>query len=261
MIGSMEQSWLGLEPDKPADQRSFTVSSTMTGSKGYLFGGCAVAAVVEHLEAETGRPAVWITCQFVSPVMLDDRVTIAIDETRKGRRLTQAAGIATVLGERRMSFVGAAGGWDSQAHFDARPMPEIPRPLTLAELDWDPGDGGLNNAVEVRGQIETDGSVRSRWIWVRFDDLVADDPQKVAIAADFLAPTIRAAVGRNVYSASLDNTIRFLDRAESEWLLVELRLDGLVNGMAHGTSHVWAEDGRLLGIGSQTCAVVDIDER
>ena len=49
--------------------------------------------------------------------------------------------------------------------------------------------------------------------------------------------------------------MRFGTPSDDEWVLVVTHTDLLHNGFGHGIVHIWAEDGTLLALGSQTFAL------
>lgn len=81
MIRRMDAApFLGLEPtDDPLRFRLPITQDNCVGS-GFLFGGAALGASIEALEAATGRPLIWATCQYRSyarpPSTLDVTVTL-----------------------------------------------------------------------------------------------------------------------------------------------------------------------------------------
>ena len=42
---------------------------------------------------------------------------------------------------------------------------------------------------------------------------------------------------------------------ETEWVLLDIQVHAIQHGFGHGLVHLWAEDGTLLGIASQSCIV------
>ena len=76
----------------------------------------------------------------------------------------------------------------------------------------------------------------------------------LAVLGDYVPWGGRDAVGGGLGGGqSLDNTLRVVDPVDTEWILVDVRVGSLVHGYAHGTVHLWAEDGHLLATASQTC--------
>ena len=47
-------------------------------------------------------------------------------------------------------------------------------------------------------------------------------------------------------------------RAATPWVLADLRVDELSEGVGHGTVHLWSADGDLLAVASQTCSMREV---
>jgi len=56
-------------------------------------------------------------------------------------------------------------------------------------------------------------------------------------------------------SNSLDNTLRVVRLEPAEWVLVDVRVDGLWDGFGHGSVYLWSEAGVLLASASQSALV------
>ena len=54
---------------------------------------------------------------------------------------------------------------------------------------------------------------------------------------------------------SLDNSVRVGPPVDTEWALLALHAEAAHEGYAHGTVHLWAPDGTLMGTASQTFAL------
>jgi acyl-CoA thioesterase len=39
----------------------------------------------------------------------------------------------------------------------------------------------------------------------------------------------------------------------TNWILLDIQIHGVQNGFGHGEVHMWAEDGTLLAVASQSC--------
>ena len=63
------------------------------------------------------------------------------------------------------------------------------------------------------------------------------------------------ALGTPTTGNSLDNTIRIVERAPTEWVMLDVRIDATVHGYAHAGAHLWTDDGVLLGMATQTLVV------
>jgi acyl-CoA thioesterase len=74
----------------------------------------------------------------------------------------------------------------------------------------------------------------------------------VAIVGDLLMLGLSDALGVRCTANSLDNTIRVVQRAVAEWVLVDIRVDAVSGGYGHAGARLWTDDGVLLGIATQT---------
>jgi acyl-CoA thioesterase len=77
----------------------------------------------------------------------------------------------------------------------------------------------------------------------------------LAIIGDHMPAGIGHTLGVLAGGSSLDNTIRVIDHAETEWVLVDIDVSAVAHGFGHGFAHLWAEDGTLLATASQTSVV------
>jgi acyl-CoA thioesterase II len=80
----------------------------------------------------------------------------------------------------------------------------------------------------------------------------AVDPTLLAIMADHAPSGIGSALGRGTGGNSLDNTIRFFGRVETEWVLRDIQIDAAHGGFAHGAVRLFAQNGRLMALASQS---------
>jgi acyl-CoA thioesterase II len=90
--------------------------------------------------------------------------------------------------------------------------------------------------------------------WVRVPDLECSSAA-LGLVGDFIPAGISFALGERAGGQSLDNTVRVLQLAPTEWYLVDVRIHGIEHGVAHGVAHLWNERGVLLGTASQTTVV------
>ena len=74
----------------------------------------------------------------------------------------------------------------------------------------------------------------------------------LALIGDMLMPSLSGALGAPAAGNSLDNTLRVVERATTEWVLLDVNVDASVDGFAHAGAHLWTEDGTLLAVVSQT---------
>jgi acyl-CoA thioesterase len=262
------RAFLGLQATHNPHRWVLPVRPAICTPADFLFGGSGLAAAAEALEAATGRPLVWATAQYLSfarpPSILDLDTRVAV----AGRSVTQARAVGHV-GDREIFTVNAALGrreFDAEGQWVRKPAAPPPEACPPARRWWAEGIESIHSRVELRvadgkpdvrdGTPSPDG--RSL-LWARFLEPMDEGAAALALVADFMPSGIGRALGRHGGGNSLDNTLRVLDVARSEWVLGDIRVHGLRNGFAHGLMHLWSQDGRLLATGSQS-AIVRIHE-
>ena len=77
----------------------------------------------------------------------------------------------------------------------------------------------------------------------------------LAILGDYVPFGISQSQGRWMPSNSLDNTIRVQRLVPTEWVLCDVRIDGVHQGFGHGSVYLWASDGTLLATASQSAVL------
>lgn len=257
--------WLGLRSTHNQHRWYLPVTEGIATRGRFLFGGCGLGAAVAALERTTGRPLVWATAQYLSYAMIDDVVDLDVLVSVAGHATTQARLVAHV-GEREVLTVNAAlGSKQHPARGQYVDFPDLPSPQEcprrppreedersiMTRLDMRLAKGRQWDDLE--GHPVGDG--RSA-LWVRLPD---DDgsPLDVSAAAlailgDYVPFGISQSQGVWWPSNSLDNTIRIVSLAETEWVLVDVRVEGVGGGFGHGTVYLWSESGVLLAAASQS---------
>lgn len=252
---------LRLERTAPAQYR-LEVRSDLSSPFGKLYGGVAVAACAEAAEAVVGRPLQWITTQFIGPASPPDDVDFHIVTMAHGRTTTQAQVIGTVAGRPVFTSLCAhtqQPGGDKAQFVD---MPDVAAPHE-AELAGDPfadtPAGAFVDLIERRWATRStnpdhpDSSGRGRVaLWCRIRGARVGSPATQAFVADIVPLAVCAALGVAPQGASLDNTVRIIDREPSDWVLLDMSPDGFHRATGHGSLRIWSEDGRLMGTAQQS---------
>ncbi|MCB0951998.1 MAG: thioesterase family protein [Microthrixaceae bacterium] len=257
--------WLGLEPTHNPHRWCLPVTEGIATRGRFLFGGCGLGAAVAALEQTTGRPLVWATAQYLSFAMIGDVVDLDVTISVEGHATTQARLVAHV-GEREILTVnGALGSKDHPAAGQYVDPPEVPaaadcpaRPAReedersiMTRLDMRLAKGRQWDDLD--GHPVTDG--RSA-LWVRLPDEdgspLAVSGGSLAILGDYVPFGISQSQGIWWPSNSLDNTIRIVSLADTEWILVDVRVEGIAGGFGHGTVYLWSDSGVLLATASQS---------
>jgi acyl-CoA thioesterase len=77
----------------------------------------------------------------------------------------------------------------------------------------------------------------------------------LAVLGDYVPFGISQSLGGWWPSNSLDNTLRVVRLEPTEWVLLDVRVDGLRDGFGHGSVYLWTPDGVLLAAASQSALV------
>jgi acyl-CoA thioesterase len=262
--------WINL---KPAGPTAFELDVTPPIAVGpadrlFMFGGVGLGASLTALEQVTGRPVVWATAQYESYARPGETVTFTVDERVRGNQVSQARVSATAGGREVLNVSAALGQRDlpERGQWTLAPRvapPEDCRPRQLWEARH-PDD--IHSRVEFRiakgsmhgpragGHLAEDGRVV---MWARPNPAVLGpghpiDTAFVAVVADYVPSGVGPALGRDAGGNSLDNSIRFHRRVETDWLLCDVQIHGVANGFAHGRMHIFAQTGELIATASQS---------
>jgi acyl-CoA thioesterase len=256
--------WLGLQPTHNPMRWILPVTPGISAGGQFLFGGCGLGAAIAALEGSSGRPVVWAAAQYLSyappPSIVDIDVTIAV----AGKQITQARAVGHV-GDREILTVNAAlGHRELDAAGTWATMPDVPRPDECdRRLSRFPERESIMDRIDVRlanarGWDEIDGNPspdgRSA-LWARLPDVLDMSAATLGILGDYVPFGIGQALGRLGGGNSLDNTLRMGTLVPTEWVLLDIRVHAVVNGFGHGVVHLWAEDGTLLAMASQSTIV------
>ena len=263
------RTFLGLEAtDDPLRYRLPLRRELFTPGE-FLFGGCGLGAAVEAAEWATGRPMIWATAQYLGYATGDGVLDVIVEPLVVGKGTTQARvrvvkadgsevlGVQAALGSRPS---GTDGQWAERPDV---PGPNHTRPRT-SRRGFAGMQGTIMDTMEIRQAVGrgwddlgdgTSGDGRSS-LWVRMvGGRRLPTSGDLAMAGDHVPSGIGHALGMVAGGNSLDNTIRVARLVETEWILVDIRLHAIADGFGHGTAHLWAEDGTLLGSASQSCIV------
>ena len=258
------REFLGLESTHNPHRWHFPVTPGLSTSGGFLFGGCGLAAAIAALEGTTGRPIVWATAQYLSYAkpgsVVDVDVTIAVS----GRHSTQARAVGHVADTEIFTVNAALGSRDLDIDqtfvtpMDVPPPDQCdPRPLRI------PGEESIMSRIDLRlasanaweDLVGNPAKGGRSALWARIPDLLEPSAAALAILGDYVPFGIGQALGAFAGGNSLDNTLRVVKIVPTEWVLLDIQVDGIANGFGHGTVHLYAQDGTLMATASQSTIV------
>jgi acyl-CoA thioesterase len=249
--------------DVARTRSSFVLRPPFLRHDGALYGGTAIAASIEAMEAATGRDTQWVTTQFVKPAQNGSTIDLTTDVLASGRRTAQTRVTACVGDEIVFTSIGSTGARNPEGltgQFERMPSTGTPDD---AEDMWQghtragqiPDQDSFRRAVEYR-QMPAGEGPGPVLMWARFTDGTPMTAAGLAFVADMVPVAIARGAGRMGAGTSLDNSMRFGEVPEVEWVLLELRGNLASGGYGHGIVRCWAEDGTYLAIGSQTASMI-----
>lgn len=252
---------LELVPGDGPGRWSFAVTPESLTPARAVQGGVLMGALVEAIERTTGRPVVWSTGRYLRHVGPDAVVAITVTIDVDGHATTQASAVGVVDG------IAVIGVWAAAGHRDfpisgtwAAPPTGFAARLDSPRYAVAGTEPTMADAYELRlagGRLPTelDGTPGPgpTVVWMR----VPGGPRVVtaadlAVMADFSVIACSDALGRRATGNSLDNTLRIVERADTDHLVAEFSLVASAGGFGQFESRLWSEDGRLLAIASTT---------
>jgi acyl-CoA thioesterase len=257
----LDIAWLGLERHGEG-QWSFELTPPLSRFDGKFYGGTGIAVTTAVMEAETGRDALWATVQFAGTADAGERFECRLETLAAGRRTSQLRMTATVGDRIVLAAIGATGDARTgplTAQFGSMPDVAPPEDTPL----WRP-----NVPIEIPRDVPSWLSIADirmsgppgpgRPLWARMQD-IPQTRATLGFLADMVPSAVVSAAGRAGAGTSLDNAMRFGPRPETEWILVDFDPYLASGGYAHGAARLWAPDGTLLGVASQTATLLLFD--
>lgn len=258
--------YLGMTPDGSDGGWTLPITGrAIGGGRGSLFGGVGLAAGVIALEQVVGKSAVWATGQYASTVFPPASMDLTVELPAVGRTVSQGRVIGRVDGREIIAVLGAAGRREEVRRGMWDEFPQARSPEDSLDVGRSFEYESIHSHVDVRiasgmfgftGVGEPTGDNTSV-LWVRMPG-VHHDAAALAILADYSPSVLGSALGQVTSLTSLDNTIRFTEPLahESEWILLQNRVDFVGNGFAQTSCRMWSQDGSLLATASQSATVV-----
>ena len=256
------RSWLGLEATHNPHRWFLPVAPGISTGHRALFGGCGLGAAIAALEGTAERPVVWATAQYLSFAKVGTTVDIDVTLAVHGRQTTQARAVAHVGGTEIITVNAALGrrSFPEERHFPQAPVVQPPEQCPVRER-YSAATDALDSRLEQRWALPLDADEPAPLapgrvaVWTRMPELLEPSAASFAVLGDYIPMGISFLHDGNAGSTSLDNTLRVMTPAPSDWYLLDISIDGVRNGFGHGVIHIWGQDGQLCAIGSQSCIV------
>ena len=235
----------------------------------FLFGGVGHAAAIKALKQVTGREIIWSTAKFSSFARRGACLDLEVEVKTAGYNTTQAQVVATCEGAVVFTVLAALGERPGQPIHQWPELPRAPQPDACAAAPiWPRQDGAFHKRLDLRliggaGPVDLgDGPdpTGKMLLWARALEDLPVDASQLAIFADLVPAGVASAFGRKAGGNSLDNTLRIAELVPTRWVLCEVSVLAVRRGFAHGEIRMFAEDGTLMGVGSQSLVMRLLDE-
>jgi acyl-CoA thioesterase II len=247
-------AWLCLKPQN-GEKWSLELTSQLGRGDGKLYGGTGLALAVALMETVTARDALWATVQFSGTATVGERLDCTVDVHAQGRRSSQLQ-VTVRVGDRLVcTALGATGAHVDGAEVQVPVMPDVPGPD--ASDNWvgrmrlpNQKRSGWTEIADMRRFELPDGHFG---MWGRMKGH-AQTRASIAFLADFVPVSVSRAARVDGAGFSLDNSIRFGYWIDTEWVLLDFDPWFAAGNYLHGAVRLWAQDGTLLGVATQTAA-------
>jgi acyl-CoA thioesterase II len=223
----------------------------------HLSGGSTLAIAIGVLEKATHRPLVQAHAQFVAAPPCGSEFHVRIDTLRPGKSIAVAR--CTVFTEHGdAAYVSASlGQRDDLGTFSWAMMPEVPAPDVCPPVPFirkDPDD--LHSHLDIRLALDPRHDPKGHvCFWVKTPSNSNLTTAFVALIADYLPESIHMNTGQPFGASSLDNMVRIISLTHCDWLLCNIHLDAIASGLFHGHMEIFADDGALVAVASQSGVV------
>ncbi len=254
------REFLGMEATELATQWRLPVTEAICGGRGNLYGGCGLAAVIEAAEGATDELTAWATCQFVGGAVPADVIDLVVEVVAAGHRMSQLRVIGTVRDNLFLTGLVAVGRRPEVAAGRWEQMPDVPPPddCPTRKMANEERRGGLRPRIDERtatngpdGFLTADDDGRSA-LWATMPGGVPAAASALAVVGDDVSVGVAAAVSADVRARSIDNTLRMVELRETPWVLADIKVHSVGEGLGHGNVNLWSQDGHLLAITSQS---------
>jgi acyl-CoA thioesterase len=229
-----------------------------------LQGGAGLAAALLATERVAGRPTIWATAQYLSfaaeTAPIDLEVTIEV----VGHNTTQARCVLSRNGQEVLTAHAALGSRPHGENATWVTPPEVPAAdLCEPYRFFRSGRNDFGDLMELRLALGRQpdelggegGGNRSAW-WCRVErGRHVPGIGELSFIGDLFPLSFMELYGRRYAGTSIDNTVRFGQRAETDWVLVDCRVDQVATGFGYGRAYLWSDDRQLLATATQTAVV------
>jgi acyl-CoA thioesterase II len=223
-------------------------------------GGSTLASVITVMEAATQSPLIQASAQYFGSPRAGNLFQIELRKQTVGRSISQI--IAVIIAEgQELAYVTASLGQRSEStDFTWEKCPDVPLPELCRRVPFVREDeGDLHSHLDIRLALDPRSDPKGKALfWVATETDLPVTSSFLAQIADYLPEAIHMNVGRAVGAISLDNVVRIISRPITPWLLCDIQLNGVVNGIFAGRMTVFSQSGEIIACASQSGVVREL---
>jgi len=222
---------------------------------GRIYGGLVVAQALKAagLTVDPGYAVHSLHSYFILGGVPTEPVRYEVDRIRNGRSFTTRRVVARQSGGAILNLSASFHVAEEGVDVQQPDMPAVPGPEGLESLAW-------GEAMDARIALVDRGTARSV-VWARYPEVLPEDPLEQACAFAYMSdanPMDAIEAGHPeppadgewhgwYMNASLDHSIWFHRGFDAgDWLLFDMRSQGLVGNRGLAFGSVFTSDGRLV---------------
>jgi acyl-CoA thioesterase len=241
-----------------------TIDPLLCAEGDIIFGGWSMALIAEAARGWTGGRVRSLMANFLSPVLLGDRLAIRPTVLRAGRRVQQLRVDAHVEGRLTVSsaiVLGNSGdGRSSTTWRPNGPANSVPPPEECPQRSYRfRKPGSLIDVIDARlaspepepGAANGGGVL----LWARLDAEVSDAARLITLS-DHLPYLVVRALGGAWHAITVSASVRLSSNPATEWTLLDIRLLDVDGEFCNGQVRMWSQTGALVGAAEQTTYLV-----
>jgi acyl-CoA thioesterase len=266
------ERWPGASWPAPADLTAarayqITVDRLLCAESDMIFGGWSMALIAESARGWAGGRVRSLTANFLSPILLGDRLELQPTVLRGGRRVVQlqvdgqvderpVVCSAVVLGTsgKKRSVTTWRSGDSAPAVLPPEQCPQrsyrFRKPGSLIDVI----DARLASPEPGPGTGGTDGV----FLWARLDAEVSDAGRLIALSDHLPYLVVRTLSGVR-HATTVSASVRLSSEPATEWTLLDIRLLDVDGEFCNGQVRMWSRAGALVGVAEQTTYLVMTD--
>lgn len=241
-----------------------TIDPLLCSEGDTIFGGWSMALIAEAARGWTAGRVRSLTANFISPVLLGDRLELRPTVLRAGRRVRQLRVDAYVEGRLTVSSAVVMGNsGDARSGTTWRPngpANSVPPPEKCPQRSYRfRKPGSLIDVIDARlasPEPELGAANGSRvLLWARLDAEVSDDARLITLS-DHLPYLVVRTLGGVRQAITVSASVRLPSHPATEWTLLDIRLLDADGEFCNGQVRMWSQTGALVGAAEQTTYLV-----